>query len=964
MNHATLRARVSLCALVLTPILASQFLASQFLASQSPTPVVTRAEGPAFLHLRFATFDPLAGEPAIPAALQSAASERLWIVQTNGTPTEAARAAVRAQGAEIFGYLPDDAYVVRMDAAAAAGVRDLADVRWVGRYHAAYRLEEPLIAALTAGEEIETHRYNVVVVDKHRDKPALGREILALGGAVVSEEKGSILFSVSLSGAQLLAAAHLDQVLWIDRWAAPEQDVDNARIQGGADYIETAGGFTGQGLNVHIYEGIDASHPAFSGPVINVLSGGASTGHGTNTAGIVFGDGTGNPQFRGLAPDVAKFYTNYSSVSTSRWAVVDELVNNRNVSHTTASWGDGLTTQYTSFSADADDIVFDHDIAWTNSQSNTGNQSSRPQAWAKNVFSIGGVEHFDNSNPGDDSWAAGGGSIGPASDGRMKPTLAAYYDNIGTTSQGGGYTTNFGGTSGATPIVAGHNILAIDMFTTEIAPGVGTFQNQLRNPGGSKHSNRPHSPTLKALQIANSAMYTPTATNNRRQHVGFGFPDLRRMYDYRNKTFLVDETDVLPQGGATRWDIVVAAGEPELRAVLNWADPAANPTSTLHLINNLSLVVTSPTGTVYQGNNGIMQGNTTPAGGIEDTINSLEAVVVLNPAPGTWHVDVVATAVVQDGHVETPAMDADYGLVVTGGVGSGGQPVIIALFETFGQGCPGSRSTLNFCGQLNGAGGTLAAQPRAQEIAYLVPNSGPANVLNFEVFTRSTTGGTVTVPAYIYLSNTGGPDPAPLASTTLTVGPAPDFYRATFAAPVQVTGIYYLVVDGTAGTVLPAQLSTGFGGAIFFRNTAGSGAWSVQGMISSWRVECDTSLQFLVPELDNQGLPQINTTYAVLLADATASSAAICMTGFSDTVFQGVPLPLTVPTAPGCSLWIAPDINLFALTDGTGAAQVQFTVPNDPAFAGLELFHQWAVFDTVNPLGVIVSGAARARAGA
>ena len=39
----------------------------------------------------------------------------------------------------------------------------------------------------------------------------------------------------------------------------------------------------------------------------------------------------------------------------------------------------------------------------------------------------------------------------PSFDGRIKPTLAAYYDGIGTTSQGRGYTNSFGGTSARRP---------------------------------------------------------------------------------------------------------------------------------------------------------------------------------------------------------------------------------------------------------------------------------------------------------------------------------------------------------------------------------------------------------------------------------------------------------------------------------------------------------------------------------
>ena len=111
---------------------------------------------------------------------------------------------------------------------------------------------------------------------------------------------------------------------------------------------------------------------------------------------------------------------------------------------------------------ESDDIVFDHDITWTQSQSNAGNRQSRPQAWAKNVLSVGAVNHNDDADPTNDSWAAGNASIGPASDGRIKPTLCAYFDSIGTSDRTGaaGYSSNdwyggFGGTSGATPIVAG-----------------------------------------------------------------------------------------------------------------------------------------------------------------------------------------------------------------------------------------------------------------------------------------------------------------------------------------------------------------------------------------------------------------------------------------------------------------------------------------------------------------------------
>ena len=629
----------------------------------------TTDSGSPRIRLRYDNFDPLTSAPAVTSLLRSEGAERLWVVQFTGSPTAAERTALVALEAAVHGYLPDNAYLVRMSRRRVSEVSALPRVRWVGRYHAAYRLDPELITALQ-NDELERARYNMVVVDKHNDKPALRAKIQALGGVVDNEHHGSLLFTATLTAEQLIGTAHLDEVLWIDAWTPIEHDVDNARIQGGADYVESQAGYSGATLNLHIYEGIDVSHPAFSGPVINVNSGGASSGHGTNTAGIVFGDGTGNAQFRGFAPDCGKFYTNYSSVTTSRWQVCNDLVNIHEVSHTTASWGNARTFFYTSVSAEADDIIFDNDIAWTQSQSNAGNQDSRPQAWAKNIFSIGGFDHFNNSSALDDSWAAGNGSTGPADDGRIKPTLSAYYDSIGTTSQGGGYTTSFGGTSGATPICAGHNALAIEMFVDDIGtPGVGPFGNPLRNPGGSTHSNRPHFTTLKCMQVASASQYAFNAasTDNRREHVGWGYPNLQTMWDDRAKTFIVDETDVIDQGETRNFDVAVTAGEPSLRVVLNYNEPAGNPAAQKTLINDLTVRVTAPDNTIYWGNNGLEDGNWSVAGGGADDTNPIECVFVANPQVGVWQVEVIASAVVMDNHVETGAVDADYALVIVGG---------------------------------------------------------------------------------------------------------------------------------------------------------------------------------------------------------------------------------------------------------------------------------------------------------
>ncbi|MDA0932559.1 MAG: S8 family serine peptidase [Planctomycetota bacterium] len=663
--------------------------------AQKATPTVAaQPAGPLALQLKYGSFDPLVAQPPVPAALRADSDVGLHVVQLHRSPTDADRTAIRAAGGEIVSYLPSNAYVVRMGAGAAAETAAIASVRFVGAYQPAWRLEPFLLDEHVAGTPVPARRYHLVVADKRSDKPVLARKIEAIGGRVVDVQEGSILFDAELSGAQLLAAARMDEVLWIDRWSEPEVDMDNARIQGGANYVEAQGGYTGQGVRGHVYEGAEANHPDFTTPLTNVSSSGGADSHGHCTAGIVFGNGSSNPAGRGMAPDAVGFFTQYGSAVGSRNSVIGTLVNTHQVMFTTASWGNARTTAYTSVSADADDIIFDHRIPWTQSQSNAGNQQSRPQAWAKNIFSIGGVRHNNNANPADDSWAGGGGSTGPAADGRIKPDLSAYYDSILCSDRTGtaGYSaadwySSFGGTSGATPIVAGHNAIAIQMYTD------GLFRNPLPVPGGSRFDNRPLAQTLKALMIANADQYAfnASSSDNRREHVGWGFPSLRNLYDNQNRMLVIAEDDPLTQGASRTYQVTVGVAEPELKVCMTFVDPAGNPASALARINDLSLKVTAPNGTVYHGNVGLESGNYSVAGGSPNTIDTVECVFVQNPAQGSWTIEVSAPLVAVDANVATPGNDATFALCAVGVNASGSLP----RYLSYGDGCgPAATNTL------------------------------------------------------------------------------------------------------------------------------------------------------------------------------------------------------------------------------------------------------------------------------
>ncbi len=926
------------------------------------------------IHLRFGRFDPLA-PPAIPAQLQSPDSARLWILQFRNPPKEAGRQALRELGAEVHSYLPEYAYVLRAEAKVAVAARRLPSTRALLPYHPAFRLEPFLMRELLANElsDIPTRRYNLVVVDKHRDKPALARAIEAMGGKIEHEQPGSILFEASLDGRQLLKAAQLDQVLWIDRWTPAEEDMDNGRIQGGGNYVETQGGYTGKGINGHIYEGLEIGHKDFTNKPINVLSSGSAATHGHCTAGIVFGNGTSLKAARGMAPDAQAFFTHYGSVSSgfSRWKVVERLKKTHKVMFTTASWGNSRTRAYTSISADSDDIIFDHDMIWTQSQSNAGNQDSRPQAWAKNIFSIGGVRHRNNANPADDRWSRSG-STGPAADGRIKPDLCAYYDSILCSDRSGSagysskdYTTSFGGTSGATPMVAGHNALAIQMFTD------GLFGPK-RKPNGTRWENMPHFTTLKALQIANAAQYsfTSTSTDNRREHVGWGFPSLKSMYDNRKLHFVVDETDLIRQGHGFAYSIKVAKGQPELKISMCYADPAANPSASRTRINDLTLRVTAPGGAKYWGNVGLEQGNYSKTGGSRNRIDTVENVFVKNPAPGTWKVEVLGYLVVKDSHVETKATDADFGLVVNGGRFVAKKPVrfTVGSMTPFGSGCVGTHKADVACVTANLSGRLRNWRGRSKAL-YLLEVRAPRalTVTGFEIKLASRRSGKVTIPAYLYDATTSNRPGKVLATGSMSVGSAPDFYRVDFGKKLAIKKgqRFFIGFKNANPTITIGVLSSGTRVPYWYQSSP-TASWRYYKYYSwSYRVLCGRT-GGLIPELSSNGVPELGGKYTVELRKVIPNTVAVLFTGVSNKLWGPVPLPFDMGPigAKGCFLLSSTEILQVWPANAQGEVDAVLDVPKNKALLGFTFFHQWLVLDKkANRLGLITTNAVRARVG-
>ena len=151
-----------------------------------------------------------------------------------------------------------------------------------------------------------------------------------------------------------------------------------------------------------------------------------------------------------------------------------------------------------------------------------------------------------------------------------------------------------------------------------------------------------------------------------RSHQGWGHPNLQNLYNLKDKIFMVDETEVLKVLEKKTFELVVEEGTPRLTATMIYSDPDGILGAQIHRVNDLDLVVYDPDGQAYFGNNGLYENNYSLKGGAPDSINTVENVILENPAPGTWRVEVIATEINQDGHLESEEIDADFALVVSG----------------------------------------------------------------------------------------------------------------------------------------------------------------------------------------------------------------------------------------------------------------------------------------------------------
>lgn len=580
---------------------------------------------------------------------------RRMIIQLDGAMNAARQAAIEQSGLKILDYLPPNAYVVDTANTQPQRLGRLNFIRWHGEIDSQHKL------CLNIGNRVMTTperlaldlegRYAIhITLFKGADLHATAQQILDVAPSAVVDAtnelygRGSISIEVDVDEVQALAS--IDGVQFIEE--LPELVLRNTRarwiIQSNISGVESiyAKGIRGEGQIVGIMDGqVNPNHCSFFDNVAfgnnhrKIQAYNSSTGsssHGNHVAGTVVGDNGVNNDTRGVAY-MGKFVFNTINFGATGTRLLQH--HNQGARVHTNSWGDDGTTWYNSLANAFDTFQYNNEdslalLAVTNTS------TLRNPENAKNLLAVGasrsaGLQHQHCS-----------GGTGPTADGRRKPEI--YAPGCGTVSSSGGgsscSTASLTGTSMACPAVAGAAMLVRQYFVD------GFYPTGAANPSDSLI---PTGALMKAV-LLNSTVDMTGVSGYPSNLEGWGRVLLDNVLAFEGEPGGLIVEDVRNAEGLSTGQFLdlpfeVTSNADPLKVTLAWTDPpaAANTGTGPAWINDLDLLVTSPSGQQYRGN--VFSGGQSVTGGSHDFRNNVEMVQRNVPETGVWTARVTAAAV-------------------------------------------------------------------------------------------------------------------------------------------------------------------------------------------------------------------------------------------------------------------------------------------------------------------------------
>ena len=278
-------------------------------------PASVHANAPATLRINGLRFDPCATADQARTASPPGRSDTpaYHIVQFAGPVGRTSRNQLQQAGATVHDYVPDFAYIVKMNTVQAAAVRRLPGVRWVGPLQPRFRTSAAVRQCRSDGRQRASSPVPLVVtLFAQESTAAAAAAITALGGTVrkIVPAPWKTTLLIALPPERITDLAAMEPVCWVD--TPPAWQLWNTVAAG---IIDPAGvrsdyGVYGEGVTVAMCDtGIDQGsidparlHDDFetgtgASRVTTIFDwcgdGAADTrsGHGTHVAGSILGNG-------------------------------------------------------------------------------------------------------------------------------------------------------------------------------------------------------------------------------------------------------------------------------------------------------------------------------------------------------------------------------------------------------------------------------------------------------------------------------------------------------------------------------------------------------------------------------------------------------------------------------------------------------------------------------------------------
>lgn len=551
-------------------------------------------------------------------------------VQFFDIPSEADQAKLSALGIELLEYVPNYTYVASIPVSLTQAELAQLNIRSIQSIDRVYRQSQRIQdenypdwattkfnTVLLSLSFYDNVNFDAVIADLKKQGVTC-KETLNHAKMVFVEVEASSIGS-------LLDLTYLKYLDAIPDPGTPESD--DGRILHRANAIDGdyygSRDYDGTGISIAINDdGFVGPHIDFTGRVNQDDVAGDFVGnHGDMVAGIAGGAGNLDPNIRGMATGSYMHIRQY----VSSMAGTIPLYVDSNVLVFSSSYSNGCNAGYTNTTVLVDEEIYNNpNLMQVFSAGNSNNNDCGYGAGSQWGNITGGHKMGKNviatANLSSDDLIVNSSSRGPASDGRIKPDIAAHGASQMSTDPDNGYAPG-GGTSAA-------------------APGISGVFAQLHQAYSE----------LNGGQTAESALLKATLLNTAND-LGNDGPDFTfgwgKVNGLKAVKLLEDNrylNGMIAQGATNNHTIAVPAGVERVKIMVYWADKEASTVSATALVNDLDAFVTDPTNGTHlpwlldhTPNAGALA---TPATTGVDHLNNVEQIAIDNPAAGNYDLEI------------------------------------------------------------------------------------------------------------------------------------------------------------------------------------------------------------------------------------------------------------------------------------------------------------------------------------